>query len=73
MEIAELSDRLDRARRAVAEGDTNIRHQHDLIAHLKRAGADTSQARVVLDALLKRQAQRHHNLAVILRQIPPER
>ena len=70
MEIATLADRLERARRSVAEGDANIQHQRDLIARLKEAGEDTGEARLELDALLKRQAERQQNLAMVIRQFP---
>ena len=70
MEITELADRLERARRSVAEGQANIQHQRDLIARLKEAGADTGEACLELEALLKRQAQRQENLAMVIRQFP---
>ena len=68
----ELVERLAKARQAVADGDRDIQHQRDLIARLKSNGQDTSKARVVLDALLKRQVERHANLGYIMRQFPPE-
>ncbi len=71
MELAKLAERLERARRAVAEGDASIQHQRDLIARLKEAGGDTGEARLVLDALLKRQAERQQNLAMVIKQFPP--
>jgi hypothetical protein len=71
MELAKLADQVERARRAVAEGDASIQNQRDLIARLKMTGVDTGEARLVLDALVKRQAERQQNLAMIVRQFPP--
>jgi hypothetical protein len=71
MDTAELTERLEKARRAVAEGDTNIQDQRAHIARLKRDGRTTSAAQLVLDALLKRQNERHQNLAHVMRQFPP--
>jgi hypothetical protein len=72
MDRAELTERLAKAREAVPEGDASIQHQRELIARLKASGQDTSEARVVLDALLKRQLERHANLGHIMRQFPPD-
>jgi hypothetical protein len=73
MQGAEIAaERLEKARRAVAEGYTNIHHQRELIARLKGNGRDTSEAQVVLYALLKRQAERQAILAHVMRQFPPE-
>ena len=71
MDRAELAERLAKARQAVAQGDEEIHNQRDLIARLTREGKDTSGARTVLDALIKRQAERHANLGSIMRQFPP--
>ena len=71
METAELAERLEKARRAVAQGDANIQDQRELIARLKRDRKDTGAAELVLKALLKRQVERHANLAHIMRQFPP--
>jgi hypothetical protein len=70
MKSAELADRLERARRSVAEGETHIQLQRDLLFRLDAAGDDTSKARVLLEILLKRQAERLRNLAHAMRQSP---
>jgi hypothetical protein len=71
MEIAELTERLERARRAYAEGETHTQRQRDSIARLEQAGEDASEARALLKTLLERQAERQKNLADIIRQFPP--
>jgi hypothetical protein len=71
MEIAELADRLERARRAYAEGETHIQRQRDLIVRWEKAGEDAGAARLLLKTLLERQAERRENLASIIRQFPP--
>jgi hypothetical protein len=63
-----LTERLDRARRAVAEGEAQIERQRALIARLEKAGQDISEVRALLDTLAKRQAV--HNLAAIMREYP---
>lgn len=73
MDIAVLAERLERARRAVAEGDADVMNQRKFIGRLKSDGKDTSQAQLVLDALLKRQTERQANLGHAIRQFPPER
>jgi hypothetical protein len=70
MESAELVWRLEKARRAIADGETDIRAQRDVILRLKHAGEDAGAARALLKALLQRQAQRRKNLAFIIRQSP---
>jgi len=70
MESAELANRLESARKAVAEGEVQIQRQRDLIARLKEAGEDTDKARAVLKTLAKRQAERLENLGYIMRQFP---
>ena len=72
MERAERAEQLAKARAAVAEGDASLEHQRELIARLKREGRDITEAQVVLDALIKRQAQRHAMLGHIIRQFPPD-
>jgi hypothetical protein len=71
MDSAELlTERLDRARRAVAEGETQIERQRVLIARLEQAGQDISEVRTLLDTLAKRQAERIHNLTAVMREYP---
>jgi len=70
MESTEKADRLERARRSVADGDANIQHQRDLIARRTETGADTGEARLELEALLEREAQCQENLAMVIRQFP---
>jgi hypothetical protein len=72
MESAELVSRFEKARRAIADGETDIRYQRDIILHLKHAGEDAGAARALLKTLLQRQAQRRKNLAFIIRQFPPK-
>jgi hypothetical protein len=73
MESAELALQLEKARRAVTEGETHIRRQRDLVFRLERAGKGTTEARALLQTLLQRQTQRQENLAFIIRQIQPDR
>jgi len=49
MEDAEQAERLERARRAVAEGETQIQRQRDLIVRFDKAGKDTTEARAARD------------------------
>ena len=70
MDSAELADRLERARRSVAEGETHVQRQRDVVARLEKDGEDTAGA--LLEMLLKRQLERQKNLAMILRQFPPD-
>jgi hypothetical protein len=72
MDSVGLADRLGRARRAVAEGETQIQHQRDLIVRLEEAGEDASDARALLTTMLKRQAERQNNLALVIRQFPQQ-
>jgi hypothetical protein len=72
MESVELTERLGKAQRAVVEGEAQIQRQRSLIARLEDAGEDTSEARTLLRTLLKRQAERQQNLALAIRQFPPE-
>jgi hypothetical protein len=72
MESAELAWRVERARRAVAESETDIRCQRDLIFRLERAREDTTEARALLNVLLERQAARQQNLSVLVRQLSPQ-
>jgi hypothetical protein len=72
MDSAELAWRLERARNAVAESETDIRCQRDLIFRLERAREDTTEARALLKVLFERQAVRQKNLSVIARQLSPE-
>lgn len=72
-ELAELAERLEKARRAVAGGETDMHYQRDVIARLKKAKVNTSEARAVLDTLAKRQAERVESLAYIMRHFSPER
>jgi hypothetical protein len=73
MESAELAERLEKAQRAVVEGEAQIQRQRSLIARLENAGEDTSEARALLKTLLGRQTERQKNLALAIRQSPPER
>jgi hypothetical protein len=67
MDSAELlTERLDRARRAVAEGEAQIERQRVLIARLEKTEQDISEVRRLLDILAKRQAERIHNLAAVM-------
>jgi hypothetical protein len=68
MESAELVWRLEKARRAIADGETDIRRQREVILRLKHAGEDAGAARALLKTLLQRQTQRRKNLAFIVRQ-----
>jgi hypothetical protein len=68
MESAELAERLERAQRAVVEGEAHIQRQRSLIARLENAGEDTCAARALLKTLLKRQTERQKNLALAVRQ-----
>ncbi len=70
MESAELADRLERARRSVAEGETHVQRQRDLVVGLEESGDDTTEARALLEIILKRQAERLKNLAHTMRQYP---
>jgi len=72
MERAELVRRLERARRAVTEGETQIRRQRDYVFRLERAGKNTTEAQALLRVLLERQAQRQRNLALVELQFPVE-
>ena len=72
MESVELTELLGKAQRAVVEGEAQIQRQRSLIARLEEAGDDTSEARTLLRTLLKRQAERQQNLALAIRQFPPE-
>ena len=72
MESAELAWRLEKARRAVTEGETQIRRQRDFIYRLERGAKDTTEARAVLKTLLERQTQREKNLDVMIKQLPPQ-
>jgi hypothetical protein len=69
MESAELAWRIERARRAVAESETDIRCQRDLIFRIERAREDTTEARALLNVLLERQAVRQQNLSALVRQL----
>ena len=71
MKRAELADRLERAQRSVVEGETDVERQRDVVADLENAGDDTTEARALLDIMLKRQAERLRNLAEVMRQYPP--
>jgi hypothetical protein len=68
MESAGLVWRLEKARRAIADGETDIRRQRDVVLRLKHAGEDAGAARALLKTLLQRQTQRRKNLAFIIRQ-----
>ena len=68
LDSTESAERLEKARRAVAEGETIMQDQRDLLARLENLGVDTSEARAVLDTLAKRQAGRLENLAYLMRQ-----
>jgi hypothetical protein len=66
-----MTERLDRARRAVAEGEAQIERQRALLARLEKTEQDISEVCALLDTLAKRQAERIHNLAAIMREYPP--
>ena len=72
MDGTELTERLERARRAVAEGETQIEHQRALIVRLRRTGEDISEAHALLDTLVKRQDERLQNLGFVLREFPKQ-
>ena len=72
MEIAELAEQLERATRAVEEGEAQVQRQRDLISHLKKAGEDTDEAGTLLKTLLERQAKRQQHLAQVMRLFPPK-
>jgi len=71
MDSAELAQRLERAQRAVAEGETHIQRQREHIARLEKGGEDPAEARALLKTMLKRQAERQSNLATVIREFPP--
>jgi CRISPR/Cas system-associated endoribonuclease Cas2 len=69
MQSAELAaDRLERAQRSVAEGESQIHDQRDLVVRLEEAGDDATIARGLLDILLKRQIEQLANLAAHMRE-----
>ena len=70
MESIELLGQLERAQKAVVDGETDIRCQRDLIFRLERAREDASAARALLETLIKRQAERLENLGYVIRQFP---
>ena len=72
MERAELVRQLEKARKAVTEGETQIRRQRDLVFRLERARTDTTEANALLRVLLERQAQRQRNRAVLELEFPVE-
>jgi hypothetical protein len=71
MQSAEKADRLERAQRSVAEGESQIHHQRDVVFRLEEAGDDTTDARGLLEILIKRQVERLANLAASMREFPP--
>jgi hypothetical protein len=70
MDSTERTERLERARRAVAEGEAQIERQRALIAHLEKTREDASAAHALLDTLVKRQAERLENLGHVIREFP---
>ena len=66
MDRADLTEQLEKAAAAVSDGEALIEHQRPLIARLDKAAEDTSEARALLDTLVKR-----HSLAFAIRQYPP--
>ena len=70
MDGTEQTKQFEKASRAIAEGEAQIERQRDLIARLKQAGEDTSEANALLDTLVKRQAERLQSLGSIMRWFP---
>jgi hypothetical protein len=73
MDGIEVTEPLETASRAVAEGEAQIAHQRTLIARLEATAEDTSEACALLNALAKRQAERLQDLAAIIRSFLPQR
>ena len=72
MESVELSKQLERAQKAVADGEIDVRCQRNFIFRLERAGKDTSEAHALLQTLTRRQVERLENLGHVIRQFPAE-
>lgn len=71
MQGAETEDWLERAQRSVAEGESQIHDQRDLVLRLEEAGDDAAIARGLLGVLIKRQVERLTNLAARMTEFPP--
>jgi hypothetical protein len=70
MDVAELSEWLARAQRAVEQGEAHIQRQRAVIARQEMARQDATDARALLKTLLERQARRTEHLALLMRQFP---
>jgi hypothetical protein len=67
MNTIEVTEPLETASRAIADGEAQIAHQRTLIARLEATAEDTGEACALLNALVRRQAERLQNLAAIIR------